>query len=461
MKKRFNRYFPFLFILGEILVLSIVFFVSLYVAFGSFQLNRPYSYIFLVYITLWPIFSYLNKDFKIGRAVSYYSTFKKAFTSVFIFVSIIALVWLFNSGETEINRHFMMALVLFLFVWLTIYRVFIHLVLDRYRAFGGNIRYAAIVGYDRLGFNLYDLLKRKPHYGIRCEGIFSELDKPTRKHKYPFLGSVRKIMSSGFKKYDFIYISENLPQNLRNEIIAVADDNAKKVKLLPEIKTDILKTFVLRKYESISVIDVNRLPLDNTANRAVKRSFDFVFSFFVVALVLSWMYPLFAIIIKLESKGPVLFKQWREGKNGEHFLCWKFRTMLLNDEADSQWASKDDPRTTRFGMFLRRSSLDEFPQFINVLFGQMSVVGPRPHPISLNNQYKDTVHKFAKRHESKPGVTGLAQAMGYRGEITDYFQMNSRVKLDRFYLQNWSFLLDLKIIFLTIFGIAKGQEKAY
>lgn len=461
MKKRFNRYFPTLFILGEILVLSVIFFISLYVAFGSFQLNRPYSYIYLVYITLWPIFSYLNKDFKIGRAVSYYSTFKKAFTSVFIFVSIIALVWLFNSGETEINRHFIMALVLFLFVWLTIYRVFIHLVLDRYRAFGGNIRYAAIVGYDRLGFSLYDLLKRKPHYGIRCEGIFSELDKPARKHKYPFLGSVQKVMSSGFKKYDFIYISENLPNDLRNEIIAVADDNAKKVKLLPEIKTDILKTFVLRRYESISIIDVNRLPLDSTGNRAVKRLFDFAFSFFVVALVLSWMYPLFAIIIKLESQGPVFFKQWREGKNGEHFLCWKFRTMVLNDEADSQWASKDDPRTTKFGMFLRRTSLDEFPQFINVLFGQMSVVGPRPHPISLNDQYKDTVHKFAKRHESKPGVTGLAQAMGYRGEITDYFQMNSRVKLDRFYLQNWSFLLDLKIIFLTIFGIAKGQEKAY
>lgn len=354
-----------------------------------------------------------------------------------------------------------MALVLFLFVWLTIYRVFVHLVLDRYRAFGGNIRNAAIIGYDKLGFGLYDLFKRKPHYGIRCEGLYSEGEVINKRHKYPLLGSVEKAIETRFEKYDFIYISDKVPQLLKSQIITIADQYAKKVKLLPEIKVDLLKTFVLRKYEAISVIDINKLPLDSALNKSLKRAFDLTFSLVVVVLLLSWMYPLFAIIIKLESEGPVFFKQWREGKDGEHFLCWKFRTMVLNAEADIQWASKDDPRTTRFGNFLRKTSLDEFPQFLNVLFGQMSVVGPRPHPISLNEQYKESVQKFAKRHESKPGVTGLAQALGYRGEITDYHQMSSRVKLDRFYLQNWSFLLDLKIIFLTIFGIAKGQEKAY
>lgn len=461
MKKRFNRYFPSLFILGEVIVLSAIFFIALYIAFGSFNLQGTYSYVFVFYITSWPIFSYINRDYKIGRAISYYSTFKKAFTSVFVFVSIISLLWLFISGNNEINRHFIMALVLFLFVWLTIYRVFVHLVLDRYRAFGGNIRYAAIIGYDKLGFGLYDLFKRKPHYGIRCEGVYSEGGEVNKRYKYPLLGSVEKVIESKFEKYDFIYISDKIPQSLKGQIITIADQYAKKVKLLPEIKVDMLRTFVLRKYEAISVIDINKLPLDSALNRMLKRAFDLTFSLIVVLLILSWMYPLFAIIIKLESKGPVFFKQWREGKDGEHFLCWKFRTMILNAEADVQWASKDDPRTTRFGSFLRKTSLDEFPQFLNVVFGHMSVVGPRPHPISLNNQYKESVQKFAKRHESKPGVTGLAQAMGYRGEITDYHQMSSRVKLDRFYLQNWSFVLDLKIIFLTVFGIARGQEKAY
>lgn len=450
-----------MFILGEVVVLSIIFFIALYVAFGTSQLDKPYSYAFFIYIATWPVFSYFNRDFKIGRAVSYYSTFKKAFTSVFIFVAIISLLWIFVASEQEINRHFMMALVLFLFVWLTIYRVFVHLVLDRYRTFGGNIRYAAIIGYDKLGFSLYDLFKKKPHYGIRCEGIFGDDEAGSKKYKYPLLGSVETAIQSNFERYDFIYLSDHLPKHIKNQVIVVADQYAKKVKLLPEIKTDVLKTFVLRKYDAISVIDINRLPLDSLANRVVKRVFDIVFSIVLITFVLSWMYPLFALIIKLESQGPVFFKQWRDGKEGEPFLCLKFRTMVINDQADTQWASKDDPRATRFGAFLRKTSLDEFPQFINVFLGQMSVVGPRPHPISLNNQYKDSVQKFAKRHESKPGVTGLAQAMGYRGEITDFYQMSSRVKLDRFYLQNWSFFLDLKIIFLTVFGIAKGQEKAY
>ncbi|RKQ50981.1 putative colanic acid biosynthesis UDP-glucose lipid carrier transferase [Roseivirga pacifica] len=461
MKKRFNKYFPPLFILGEVVVLTIIFFIALYVAFGSFELNVPYSYAFIVYILLWPIFSYVNKDYNIGRAVSYNNTFKKAFASVFIFVSSISLLWLFVAGE-EINRQFIMALVLFLFLWLTIYRVFVHLALDRYRAFGGNIRYAAIVGYDKLGFKLFDLLKKKPHYGIRSQGIYFE-GKPSesRAYKYPQMGSVEELIEDKFKDYDFIYISDSLSQEIKDRVIEVADFYAKKVKLLPEIKTDALKTFVLRRYESIAVIDVNNLPLDHGLNRFAKRAFDIVFSGFIVVFVLSWLYPLLAILIKRDSKGPVLFKQWREGKDGDYFLCYKFRTMVVNSQADTKWASPDDPRMTKIGAFLRKTSLDEFPQFVNVFLGQMSVVGPRPHPISLNDQYKFTVQKFAKRHEFKPGVTGLAQSMGYRGEITDYYQMNSRVKLDRFYLQNWSFLLDMKIILLTMLGIAKGQEKAY
>lgn len=441
--------------------MTVIFFISHYVAFGSFKMADTYFYAFLVYIGVWPILSYLNKDYKIGRAVSYSNTLKKAFFSVFIFVSVISILWIFIAGNAEINRHFMMALLLFLFLWLTIFRVFVHLTLDRYRTFGGNIIKAAIVGYDQLSFNLYDLLKKRPQYGIRCSGFYTIEDSPKKRYKYPLKGSVDKLLSNEINEYDFIYLSDKLPKEIKDQVIELADYYAKKVKLLPEIKTDALKTFVLRKYESISIIDVNNLPLDNNFNLAAKRLFDLTFSFIILVLVLSWMYPLFALIIKLESKGPVFFKQWREGKNGEHFLCLKFRTMVQNEEADVQWASKDDPRITKFGSFLRKTSLDEFPQFINVFLGQMSVVGPRPHPISLNQEYQTSVEKFAKRHESKPGVTGLAQAMGYRGEITDYFQMSSRVKLDRFYLQNWSFLLDLKIIFLTLFGLAKGQEKAY
>ena len=191
-------------------------------------------------------------------------------------------------------------------------------------------------------------------------------------------------------------------------------------------------------------------PLNNIFNAVLKRAFDIVFSGFIIIFFLSWMYPLIALIIKLQSRGPVIYKQLREGKDGVHFMCLKFRTMHLNDESDYSWTKLNDPRVTKYGVFLRRASLDEFPQFLNVFLGNMSIVGPRPHPIQLNDLYRNRVEKFSLRHQTKPGITGLSQMKGYRGSITIYHQMSSRVKLDRFYIQNWTFLFDLKIILLTI-----------
>ena len=162
------------------------------------------------------------------------------------------------------------------------------------------------------------------------------------------------------------------------------------------------------------------------------------------------MYPIFGLIIKLQSRGPVIYKQLREGKNGVHFWCFKFRSMYVDELHDTYWTKVNDPRVTSFGVFLRRTSLDEFPQFLNVFLSNMSIVGPRPHPIKLNDLYRDRIQKFSLRHKTKPGVTGLSQMKGHRGSITKYHQINSRVKLDRFYIQNWTFLFDLKIILLTI-----------
>ena len=195
---------------------------------------------------------------------------------------------------------------------------------------------------------------------------------------------------------------------------------------------------------------INTKPLNNIFNAVLKRAFDIVFSGFIIIFFLTWMCPLFALIIKLQSRGPVIYKQLREGKDGVYFMCLKFRTMHLNDESDYSWTKLNDPRVTKYGVFLRRTSLDEFPQFLNVFLGNMSIVGPRPHPIQLNDLYRNRVEKFSLRHQTKPGITGLSQMKGYRGSITNYHQMSSRVKLDRFYIQNWTFLFDLKIILLTI-----------
>jgi putative colanic acid biosynthesis UDP-glucose lipid carrier transferase len=173
------------------------------------------------------------------------------------------------------------------------------------------------------------------------------------------------------------------------------------------------------------------------------------------------MIPVFGFFIKLGSKGPILFIQKREGYKGNYFGCLKFRTMVVNSSSDTIWADDNDKRLTKFGKFLRQSTLDEMPQFINVLIGDMSIVGPRPHPINLNKEYNGLIDGFNKRHRFKPGITGLAQSKGYTGFISSFNDMRERVKIDIFYFKNWSILLDLKIVLLTTFKLFSDFKNLY
>jgi putative colanic acid biosynthesis UDP-glucose lipid carrier transferase len=209
------------------------------------------------------------------------------------------------------------------------------------------------------------------------------------------------------------------------------------------------------------VLNVRKLPFDFVESLYKKRIFDIFFSLMVCLLVLSWLIPVLWIIVKIESKGPLIFKQSREGLNGDNFICYKFRSMKLNSLSDKIHATKNDKRVTKVGAFLRKTSLDELPQFINVLLGDMSVVGPRPHIESLSIEYQKDVDDYLKRHIVKPGITGLAQVSGYRGENQKKSDIKNRVRLDIFYIENWSFFLDIKIIIQTVLNVFKGEEKAY
>lgn len=195
-------------------------------------------------------------------------------------------------------------------------------------------------------------------------------------------------------------------------------------------------------------------------NQVKKRAFDVLFAAVVTVFVLSWLIPLIAIIIKLDSKGPVFFKQLRTGKEGKSFYCLKFRSMRVSSDADSRQASKNDNRITRVGAFLRKTSLDEFPQFINVLMGDMSIVGPRPHMLKHTEDYSQIIHNYMLRHMVTPGITGFAQISGYRGETKETTAMIERVNADIWYIKNWSFLLDIRIIALTFLQVVQGHENA-
>jgi len=201
--------------------------------------------------------------------------------------------------------------------------------------------------------------------------------------------------------------------------------------------------------------------MQNPVNQVVKRVFDMLFASAIIVFVLSWLTPIIAALIKLESRGPVFFKQSRNGFNYKEFYCYKFRSMTPNDDAHLKQATKGDMRITKIGAFIRKTSIDELPQFFNVLFGDMSVVGPRPHMVSHTNIYARKVDKFMVRHFVKPGITGLAQVSGMRGEIEEDKDIINRVKYDIFYIENWSILLDLKIVIQTFLNVVKGEDKAY
>jgi exopolysaccharide biosynthesis polyprenyl glycosylphosphotransferase len=215
------------------------------------------------------------------------------------------------------------------------------------------------------------------------------------------------------------------------------------------------------KFDNLPGVDVATVSLDELRNRIVKRIFDLFASVTFTVLVLSWLIPIVALFIKLDSKGPVFFIQKRTGRNNKAFGCIKFRSMVVNVEADTKQATRGDARITKVGAFLRKSSIDELPQFLNVIKGEMSLIGPRPHPISLNEKFTVYITKLMSRHYVKPGITGLAQCMGYRGETKDITDMENRYRLDRQYIENWTFWLDLKIIYLTVLSLIRGSENAF
>ena len=291
-------------------------------------------------------------------------------------------------------------------------------------------------------------------------GFFSSI---TYKNK-EYLGKLEDVFQYAIENIvDEIYCSStSLSKHQINEINKFAIDKNIVLKLIPNSNELYSKIQSVEYYDNdLLVLNVNKLPFNFIENFYVKRIFDIFFSLMICVFFLSWLVPILWVLVKLESKGPLIFKQYREGLNGKDFLCYKFRSMRVNDLSDKIHAIKNDKRVTKIGAFLRKTSMDELPQFFNVLKGDMSVVGPRPHLQSLSLEYQKDVNDYLKRHIVKPGITGLAQVSGYRGEIKKKSDIKNRVRLDIFYIENWSFLLDIKIVIQTVLNVFKGEEKAY
>lgn len=274
---------------------------------------------------------------------------------------------------------------------------------------------------------------------------------------------ISKMVAAALSGVKDIYVS--LEPHRMSEVktfLEVADKHCLRVKFIPDMASTLATPYTISYVgDEFPVISLRKEPLERVSNRFKKRAFDIVFSLGVIIFLMSWLYPLIAILIKLQSKGPVLFKQQRSGRNDEPFWCYKFRSMRVNKDSDKKQATKDDNRITPIGKFLRKSSLDELPQFFNVLLGNMSVVGPRPHMLSHTEEYRAIINQFMVRHFLKPGITGWAQVNGFRGETKEDGAMQKRVQHDIWYLENWTAMLEVKIVFMTVINMIKGEDNAY
>lgn len=322
-----------------------------------------------------------------------------------------------------------------------------------------NYRNVVIFGVSKSARNVASVFKKKQDLGYRFKGFFS--DKTLDSKQY--LGTIEKGLDYiESKNVDEVYCEGfSLSKSKMDKIREFCEINNVQLSLIPKNNAIYSKNFTLEYYGTIPILKLQKLPFEKFETHFLKRAFDLFFSIIVCVFILSWLLPILWFFVKIDSKGEFFFKQKRDGARGNQFYCYKIRSMKKNKDSDIISTSLGDERITKVGSFLRKTSLDELPQFFNVLMGDMSVVGPRPHMNIETVKYLKEIDNYIVRNSVKPGITGLAQVSGYRGEVKNNSDIENRVRLDIFYIENWSFFLDLKIIVQTILNIFKGQDKAY
>lgn len=383
---------------------------------------------------------------KFHKFLRHFSIFSLAYFTIFAFT---------GTEFSPVHQLFVLGFLLFLLIF---YRWFFFAVRRLYRIEGGNYTNVVIIGRDK-NLKIINRIFNNPDFGYRYKGFFHNESSFGK----DYLGNIENSYEFILKNsIDEIYcVVSQLSSDELHKLISFADNNLKHLKLIPDNKEIFTRAMQVELFETVPILNLRNSPLERNYAKYGKRAFDIIFSSLVIFLILSWLMPLLFILTRMESKGPLIFRQLRHGYNKKPFYCYKFRSMALNNESDLKMCTRNDSRITRIGKVLRKTSIDELPQFINVLRGEMSVVGPRPHMEVHTIKYAKSVDKYLVRHFAKPGITGLAQIKGYRGEIVKKSDIINRTRLDIFYLEKWSPLLDLKIIYHTIYNALTGEEKAF
>lgn len=329
---------------------------------------------------------------------------------------------------------------------------------------GRNSMTVIFVGNINIVRSVYQGMQDDPTYGYHVLGYFADEEK-TRVTCKNYLGKPDEVLNflkeQGHRIHALYCILPTSENDLINKIIDECDRQMVRYNHVPDSFNYERHRMSFSAEAGIPVFTLHNEPLGNLWNRFAKRTFDVIFSSLFLLTVFPWVFLVFGALIKLSSPGPILFRQKRSGLGGKDFYCLKFRSMKVNMDSDKKQATKNDPRKTRIGEFMRKTSIDELPQFINVWRGEMSIVGPRPHMLAHTEQYSELINSYMVRHFAKPGITGYAQVTGFRGETTELWQMEERIKKDIWYIENWSMALDIHIIYKTIANAIRGEENAY
>lgn len=444
---RYSGYIrPAIYIVDVIIVLL---FAKLYLKLGA-----DYAMFGMYIFVAWVLLSLQTKFYAVYR----YTKPGVILSLVILQMAVFSLVVFAFYGlwqELMLAPRLIFRYIIYVFIAISIVKFGVFYLLKAYRsALGGNWRSVVILGKNEQTAQLEKFFGDHKEYGYNVQQTF-DLDNQFVSFEEVFT----YILNN---RIDEIYcsVAQFTNEELR-EISEFTDNNLKILKFIPDNREIFTKKLEYQYLGITPILSLRDIPIDQPLNQFIKRAFDIILALIILIGVLSWLTPVLAILIRLDSQGPIFFKQKRNGLDYHEFYCYKFRSMKPNKQAHLDQVSRNDHRITWIGKFLRKTSMDELPQFINVLKGDMSVVGPRPHMVSHTHMYAERIDKFMVRHFIKPGITGLAQVSGYRGEVETDDDIINRVKFDIYYIENWSLFLDIKIVLKTIVKAIGGDEKAY
>ena len=456
---RYGQFVPYLLLLCDLLVINAIFVAALLLNREDVPRGEG-RMLMVLYNVAFLSFGRLSFGIRNARTVSMELLVTRSLLVVGL-QAILFFALVMFLGDTKVGWSFYAELFGFSFIGLPVSWIVTRLLVKWMRRRGRNTVNVVVFGTNEAAVRLANELMNDAGYGYVIHGFF-DVGRPSNFGVGKYLGTLPQF-EEYLKTHPVDEIYYTLPgddEETLKQVVKIADDNIITFYYVPQLTKMVARTFHLDHVGLAPVLRAHRNPLENPVNRGIKRAFDFVFSS-VFLLISPVIFIPVAIAIKVSSPGPVFFRQKRTGYHGNEFTCWKFRTMRVNEQSDSEQATPTDPRKTKVGSFLRRTSLDELPQFFNVWKGDMSVVGPRPHMLKHTQDYSRVIDRYMVRHLIKPGITGWAQVHGYRGATNELWQMEGRVEKDVWYIENWRLMLDLKIIVRTVLNAFKGEKNAY